>query len=211
MLPSAKACTGEDPVSPDFQGQCNGDRLPRVHDPVSLDIEMKVPTNANSFSFDFYFFSVEYPQFVCSSYNDFFVALLESNFVAPEGNENYSNPKDLNIAIDKDINPVGVNLAPAGLFRQCENKKGDSWEVTSCEDTEELAGTGFDENGGSSGVIHGGTGWFKARGNVVPGETIKLRLIIWYTADGKYDSSVLLNNFQWHTENVVPGITDSVD
>ncbi|NVB43876.1 hypothetical protein G6O69_39145, partial [Pseudenhygromyxa sp. WMMC2535] len=58
------------------------------------------------------------PEWVCSQYNDFFVALLDSQAV--------DNPSDKNIAIYDDNGdqwPVGLNILKAapGLFRSCES------------------------------------------------------------------------------------------
>ncbi len=166
-----------------------------TNDGVMLRLEIDVPPTAHSFAFDIYFLSSEYPNYVCSQYNDLFVALLDSTFTTT--NEQFKNPPDKNLAVFEG-NAVGVNLAPAGLFSQCVNTSGDGWSVTSCEGTEELAGTGFASNGGS--------GWLTVRGNVVPGETIVLRLAIWDVGDHILDSMVLIDNFRWGTSNVVPGI-----
>ncbi len=167
-------------------------------DGVMAQFELDVPPTVHSFSFDIYFLSVEYPQYVCSSYNDLFVALLDSTFTTSV--EAQKNPADGNIAVFEG-NAVGVNLAPAGLFKQCANTTGTGWEVTSCEGTEELAGTGFE--------THGGTGWLTVRGNVVPGETITLRLAIWDLGDHILDSMVLIDNFKWSTLTVTPGMTEA--
>jgi len=172
---------------------------PTVKDPVMIELVIDVPSNANSFSFNSYFFSKEYPVYICSTYNDFFLALLDSDFNMenPTLPEDQKNPADMNLAMDANGNPVGVNLAPAGLFKQCENKTGVGWAVTSCEGTAELEGTGFTGNGG--------TGWLVTNGNVIPGEEITLRLVIWDTGDAQYDSTILLDNFQWHGKIKNPG------
>ena len=46
--------------------------------PNELVVTLKAPTNANSFSFDFQFFSAEYPQYVCTEFNDEFLVMQES-------------------------------------------------------------------------------------------------------------------------------------
>lgn len=45
------------------------------------------------------------------------------------------------------------------------------------------------------------------RGNVVPGEVIELRLAIWDTGDGFFDSDVVLDHFRWSFDVVAPGVT----
>ena len=55
-----------------------------------LTLKIRAPTNARSFSVRTQFFSAEYPEWVCSEFNDFFVALTDSAA---------DNPADGNIAI----------------------------------------------------------------------------------------------------------------
>jgi hypothetical protein len=43
------------------------------------------------------------------------------------------------------------------------------------------------------------------QGNVVGGETIKLRIAIWDTSDGYYDSVSIIDNFQWSVDVSQPG------
>ena len=47
-----------------------------IRDDVALALTLKAPSNATGFSFDFRFYSFEYPQWVCAEYNDQFVALM---------------------------------------------------------------------------------------------------------------------------------------
>ena len=37
-----------------------------------------MPTNAQSFSVNTYFYSAEYPEWVCGAFNDFFLVLLDN-------------------------------------------------------------------------------------------------------------------------------------
>lgn len=171
-----------------------------VRNAVMLTMRIKTPKTAKSFSFNIYFLTEEYPKWICSKYNDFFVALLDSKYKS--GDPTLQNPADKNLAMDSNGNPVGINLAPAGLFSQCKNVNGNNAqnyhvEVTSCTGTEELQGTGFES--------HGGTGWLTTRGNVVGGEIITLRLAIWDLNDAQYDSLVLIDNFKWETAEYTPG------
>ena len=178
-----------------------------VNDPVMFKLRVRVPDAAKSFSVNVYFFSQEYVKYVCSDYNDFFLTLLDSTYVAPVENPELANPTDKNLAMDGDGNPVGVNLAPVGLFKQCVNGTSDAGTViTTCVDTNELAGTGFSS--------YGGTGWLTTRGNVKGGEVIELRFVIWDTGpsgspDYIYNSAVLIDNFQWQYEEYEPGTIES--
>jgi len=120
-------------------------------DPVMLTLRLRTPTNAKSFSFSMNFMSSEYPEWTCSPYNDFFVALLDSSFSGTP-----ANPADKNLAFytspSSTVFPIGVNLAfgDTGLFRQClDGATGcgggaTSGTTTACENTTELVGTGMD-------------------------------------------------------------------
>jgi hypothetical protein len=201
----------------------------KANDSIMLELSVRVPTNAKSFSFNTFFFSSEYPEWVCSPFNDFFLALLDSKFVPGPGQD--PNPKDKNIAVYNagggKVYPLGVNLAHGntGLFKQCENgltgcnTLATQGNVTSCQGVQLLAGTGFDIPKapsftgskcccGSNDLSGGGTGWLKASGNVVPGEVIKLRFVIWDTGDQYLDSLVLLDNFQWSLDASTPGVSE---
>ncbi len=192
------------PTSP----ACGGSGITgSVNDPVMFRLRLCTPAAAKSFSFNLYFFSQEYVKYVCSDYNDFLLTLLDSGYTAPSDHPELANPPDKNLALWFDAsnnpNPVGVNLAPAGLFKQCTNGTSDSGTViTTCVGTDELQGTGFE--------TYGGTGWLTTRGNVKGGEVIELRFVIWDTGpwgstDYIYNSAVLLDNFQWQYEEFKPG------
>ncbi len=177
-----------------------------VNDPVMLKVKVKVPKNARSFSVDVYFFSREFPEWVCQ-YNDFFVALLDSSFTTSD--PNLQNPPDKNLAKDEKGNPVGINLAPAGLFRvccnagmlQCDYDPMHNYATTCTLGPDELAGTGLYDDSDKNGA----TGWLVTRGNVVPGEEITLRFAIWDALDNILDSEVVLDNFRWYPIEVKPG------
>ncbi|TPW07847.1 MAG: hypothetical protein FD127_4434, partial [Acidimicrobiaceae bacterium] len=167
-------------------------------DSIMFKLRVRVPTNANSFSVMMYFLSSEYPEWVCSPYNDFFIALIDSGIG--------TNPADKNLAVSGG-RPVGVNIVKSNpaLFTQCKN--GDiscaappTASYAGCTGNAELAGTGMDllnpapKFGGNPGYcgtnnqLGGGTGWLKMSGNVSPGEIIEMRFVTWDTGDGWYDS-----------------------
>jgi hypothetical protein len=185
-----------------------------AHDPIELELKIRVPTNAESFSLKTNFMSAEFPEYVCTEYNDFFVVLLDSTFAGTP-----ANPTDKNLAFYKDatdqIYPVGVNLANGntGLFTVCKNGTTgctDVYEssINTCTSNADLVGTGFDlADPGCDGndQVGGGTGWLTTSGNVVPGEQITLRIAIWDTSDGQYDSAALIDAFQWSLDPSDPG------
>lgn len=213
----------------------NGNRLPAApgcpdptgsaaQDPIMLKLRIRVPTNARSFSVSTRFFTAEYPEYVCSPYNDFYVVLLDSSFAGSP-----ANPNDRNLAIyaliGGDTVPIGVNLAfgNTGLFQACKNGPtgcaplATAGTTATCTGTTDLTGTGFDQVNpppafvgvpgycGQSDLSGGGTAWLTTRGNVAPGETIELRFALWDTSDGYYDSLVLIDNFEWSTDPTTPG------
>ncbi|MCE9573901.1 MAG: choice-of-anchor L domain-containing protein [Deltaproteobacteria bacterium] len=207
------AHNGALPVAPG----CPAPNALTANDPVMLTLQIRVPVNARSFAFDSDFFTWEFPEWVCSPYNDFLVALLDSTW-----NDVPANPRDKNLAAYRDaqqkIWPVGVNLATldAGLFTQCVNGAvgcavlgGMTATITTCTGTDQLPGTGFET--GTPGmcttasVPGGATGWLTTRGNVVGGETITLRLAIWDTSDGAYDSTAVIDHFRWSGTPTSPG------
>jgi hypothetical protein len=191
-----------------------------------LKLRIRTPTNAQSFSVNTYFYSAEYPEWVCGAFNDFFLVLLDSSFAGTP-----ANPPDKNLALytapGNQQYPVGVNLAfGTGLFKQCLNGPTGcgggcvAGNNSACIGTSELAGTGFDVANpptqfasepawcGSSNLAGGGTGWLTTSGNVVGGEIIELRFVVWDTGDPWYDSLVLLDNFQWSLTASTPGTSD---
>jgi hypothetical protein len=205
-LPNAPGCP-----APSTVGQCGVGGC----DPVMLTLTIRVPSNAKSFSVKTNFMSYEFPEYVCTQFNDQFVMLLDSTWA-----EDPQNPTDKNLAfysdpITMERTPVGINLAHnnTGLFTMCMNGNGgcngpSPFEITSCLDATLMAGTGFDipESAcGTSNLRGGGTGWLTTSGNVVGGEIIKLRIAIWDTSDGAFDSTVVIDDFQWSVDSAEPG------
>jgi len=217
--------------------QANGGNMPNApgcpdpapgpaNDPVMLQLHVKVPTNAKSFAISTNFLSSEYPEWVCSPFNDFFVVLLDSGWTGTP-----ANPTDKNLAVyvspANQRYPVGVNLGhgDTGLFRQCVNgptgcgNGSTPGSITTCTGIGELAGTGLertnpgpnpqyiDEPGycGANNRAGGGTGWLVTQGNVVGGETITLRIALWDTSDAIYDSTAIIDNFVWSVDAAQPG------
>jgi hypothetical protein len=193
-----------------------------ANDAVMLKLRVRVPTNARSFSVGTFFYSAEFPEWVCSPYNDVFLALLDSTFTPGMGET--ANPADKNLAFfrapDTSVYPVGVNLAfgNTGLFTQCVNGAtgcgagATAGTISTCVGTSLLTGTGFDTSApglcGPGSLEGGGTGWLTTAGNVTPGETIEVRFVVWDTADHVIDSLVLLDGWTWSTTVTGPGTTD---
>jgi hypothetical protein len=156
----------------------------------------KVPSNAQGLMFDLDFWSGEWPEYVCTPYNDTFIAYL-SSLANPGG-------KPQNVSFDTNQDTVSVNN---GFFDRCTpgtqtGCKGTFTKTAACPGGEnELTATGFDDIGTYCGMQPstggGATGWLTTQAPVVPGEVITLELMIWDTGDPNWDSSVLLDNFRW--------------
>ncbi|MBQ3368072.1 hypothetical protein IJG44_04115 [bacterium] len=228
QVPKAPSCGGQAPQD-GLTNQCAGKSdsdIPVGQDPIMLTLKMKVPANARAFEFSLFFMSIEYPSTVCSknNYNDFFIALLDSTYNEKNPTAEYKNPYDKNLAKDDSGNPVGVDLAPAGLFKACNPScnnalTGNLNKWGACENDILLNGTGFGTEG-KSGVVgcaegHGGTGWLRVVGNVEPNEEITLRLVLFeqgiltdgYGPDHSWDSTVVLDGFQWLPTPKKPGVS----
>jgi hypothetical protein len=163
-----------------------------AYDGMALELELRAPTNARGISFDVNFYTFEYAQFLCSTFNDAFAALLYSR--SP------SVPASRNIAFDAQRNPICVNN---GFVEVCEpyeyigTRNGQPFTRSfACRyGTAELAGTGFDSE--VFGGPHAATGWLTTRASIIGGEDFILRLAIWDAGDEWRDSTVLLDNFRW--------------
>ena len=64
----------------------------------------------------------------------------------------------------------------------------------------QLAGTGFEDRGGSF--------WLTTSGNVIPGDIVTLRIVVWDVGDSYFDSMAVLDGFKWLPNATVPGTDD---
>jgi len=171
---------------PKSSGSCSVSK--NVNDVIAVKLKIKAPENAKGFAFDFNFFSSEWPNFICSNYNDSFIAVL----TAPS----FNSGKADNISFDAKNNPVSVN---SGFFDRCTpgTRTSDGKTSVCAGGPGELDGTGY-EAGGFTGTTQGGaTGWLTTQAPIEPGEEFELDFMIWDTGDSALDSSVLIDNFHW--------------
>ena len=174
------------------------------NDSAGLLVEIRPPSNATGFSFDFKFYTYEWPGFVCSSYNDFFIALLTP---FPNGQ------MDGNIAYDKMGNPVSVNNAfieacgcPGNPPVPCE-AGGKTFECPLGDI--ELLGTGFGFDAGGFGQDHGATGWLRTNAPIEnKGQAITVQFAVYDSSDGVLDTTTLIDNWRWLAS---PGVTVGTD
>ncbi len=175
----------------------------QTNDVIDVKLVLKAPPNAKGIAFDFNFFSSEWPIFVCSDFNDAFVAYLSA--------KGFNGGKPDNISFDAQKNPVSVNN---GFFDRCTPNVDTGCapdavpRVSVCPGGPgELAGTGFASvdqwcsqvSPGKSkpSTAGGATGWLTSTAPVEPGEEFTLEFLIWDTGDGVLDSLTLLDNFRW--------------
>jgi hypothetical protein len=142
-----------------------------INDDVALEVKLRAPTNATGYSFNFRFYSFEYPEWVCDQYNDQFIALVTP---APTGAING------NICFDSANNPVSVNLGFFDVCVGCPAGPGD------------MVGTGFNVWNDA-----GATVWLQTQAPVTGGEELTIRFAIWDTGDDAWDSTALIDNFKW--------------
>ena len=188
------------PGFPQASGPCI---LPySINDDTALQVELSVPSNAHALSFDFAFFSREFPFFVCTPYNDQFVALLDPP------------PMDAingNISFDISGNPVSVNLAyvphcdPA-LIGDYGNGCTIGANCPSPPTPYCPAGTSFLTDGPETGS----TGWLTTTAPVEPNELVRLRFAIWDATDTALDSLVLIDRVRWLATGGITQTTPSV-
>jgi hypothetical protein len=193
--------TGTPPGYPKDSQNCSGisgsTASTDARDGAGLLVKIRVPSNAKSFSYEQFFFTQEFPQYVCSSYDDFFVTIMDPK---PAG------LTDGNIAFDAKGDPIGVNN---DLFLAC--KAGD---YTIGGGGGGIFGGGggttrhFDCPAGQDGLSGtgifaqtGGTGWLTTQAPVTGATDISLLFTVWDSGDGNLDSTVLLDNFKWSLED----------
>jgi hypothetical protein len=163
------------------------------NDAIALEVTLRAPSNAYAFSFDFNFYTYEWPIYICSQYNDFFIALLSP---PPP-----SRP-DGNISFDGLGNPVSVNNAFLEVCGCPGNPPSPCMAGNKMFDcalgNAELVSTGFGLH--TEGEDHAATSWLSTRAPVVPSSTFRLRFAIYDSDDGGWNSSTLIDNFQWIAE-----------
>jgi hypothetical protein len=178
-----------------------------VHDYTELRMSIRAPINAGSYTFDFAFFSEEYPVYVCQGFNDTFLAIQTSQQYPPPGNQ---------IAYDANNHRINVNNA---FFQDC-NSAVAGWgygythactgALTLLNGTsyEKLLGPSSNPPSSCNGSHgSGGTDWLNTTSPIQPGETFTLSFIVFDENDGILDSAVLLDHFRWHSTTLGSPVT----
>jgi hypothetical protein len=166
-----------------------------INDLGQLRLSFTVPVNVTGLSFDFVFLSTEYPEYVCSEFNDTFYALLQ-------GEPLVNGSAYTNISFDNSGNEITVNN---GFFETAPN-----WTMA-------LTGTGYEtaDTWASCGLMGGipgctipnpcpgytgsMTGWLRTTTPLTPGSSVTLTFSIHDEGDNILDSAVVVDNFRWQT------------
>ena len=194
--------TAQQNVNPCGTGQSEANVA--IKDYTELRLTLKAPANAGSFTFDFNFFSTEYPAYVCRGFNDTFLAMLTS--------QKYVQP--FQIAFDPNAARINVNNS---FFQACTSiVPGDNLGYThACgQALSTLNGTGYEIKYGQTSLTvgnlnkgSGATNWLKTTAPIQPGETFTLSFIVFDEADGILDSAVNLDNFRWNSTTLANPVT----
>ncbi len=184
------------------QGTCPGTGDPE--DAAVLDLKVRIPTNARSMGFSMRFFSCEFPQYVCSAYNDVLAVLAlplagaDSNTLIVNGARSptaqvlaATDPMYPDVAFETAgmaKNVIGVNNQ--SFFTAC--KPGAASGYNNCKGEADLAGSGFEG--------HAASGWLSTTFPVTPGGVYVFRVAIWDSSDQLLDSSAVLDAVQFSTK-----------
>jgi len=183
------------------------EEISSVEDAVALELKLRVPSNVAAISFDSAFFTDEYPDYICSIFNDFFQVI-----VTPK---RMGSGKEGNVVFDQDGNSVSVNNS---LLRVCEPGEHGGKSFTCPLGATSLAGTGIDDCAGTA-LLPGGifgdleseresygasTGWLNTQFAVQPGEVITMRFTIWDSGDSSLDSVSIIDHVRFHLRSEPP-------
>lgn len=172
---------------------------PTINDDVALDLSIRAPANATGYSFDFRFFTFEFPAWVCTQFADQFVAIVNpAPAGAVSGNVSFDAmmlPMSANVSLVDCCDPVGAplfakncampNMCPKAPNPYCPNG------------VNALQGTGFDI--WASANESGATSWLTTVVPVKGGDVFDIRFTIWNGGDQALYSTVLVDDFAWIT------------
>jgi hypothetical protein len=176
------------PGYPKESPSCPGVETGDPYDSAGLRMVIRTPADAKSFTFDFTFYTYEYPDYICSMFNDFFVAMLTPKL---------STLPDGNISFDEQQNTISVN---AGFLEACNPCNAGGKNFACSLGYGEILGTGFESNQSFQYMIQGSasTSWLITTAPVdAPGSEITLQFAIWDSGDEVLDSTVIIDNFKF--------------
>ena len=155
-----------------------------INDAVEMKVTLTVPPGVTGFSVDYIFMSAEYEEWIGSDFNDRFYIIL----TAPQT----TNGQDKVINFTQCSNPNSYWDFQDANGKWCYIAINTAFSEKCPNAPTNISGTGHEcSSDGSS------TGWLTTKASVNEGETFTLRFHIHDTSDSAYDSTVLIDNFQW--------------
>jgi hypothetical protein len=158
---------------------------------VALKVALDPPAGATAFSFDWKYFSLDYPEWVCSQYVDnagvFVNGANVLNF--------HGHPVSANTVMEVcESGATGFGQGAVQSSHVCPNDPSPA---------SSLQGTGFHEPIGAR--MHGGSSeWHTTTVPVMQGSTYTVIFGIWDSVDGTLKSTVLFDNWQWSIATPTP-------
>jgi hypothetical protein len=187
-LPTSSSCVDQalrsefPPGFPMDPPACPGVWSGSVTDSVALTIELDVPTNAIGLRFASNFMTREYPDYLCSLFNDVYAVLMTD----------VARGELRNIVFDREGNPLTVNNA---LLSTCVSRGPLVCELGEAPLRGAIPYSCSEGDG--EGLVGGGTDCVQTTAPVVPGSRITLSFMIWDSGDGILDSVALVDAFEW--------------
>ena len=149
------------------------------NDKLHFTFKAQVPDLVESYSFNFAYFSSEWPDYVDSPFNDLFIAWQVSEVYT--GNVTFIGDAPLTVtALDPYLSTDGFTY-----------------------DEPQLQGTGFDGDGFFN-PGNAGSDWFAANQNVMPGEVLHMTFFIADMSDEILNTLTIVDNFRWGCEACIP-------
>ncbi len=193
----ASGCSADDPWDPTYQ----------TNDVVEWRLILKAPDEAKAFRFKYVFFSEEYDEWISSSFNDKFYAVLEA------GSTNGGNPTVINFTACRDPDAYFDFICEAGDTACEEGEKycyvaintslSECCWYGGCPDgtwTTDISGTGYScaaSQGVDSSNTGSSTGWLQTSWPIDGGESFAVTFHVHDTSDAILDSQVILDAFQF--------------
>lgn len=154
------------------------------YDLTQVRMVLRTPPNVTSIAFDFLFLSSEYPEYVGTSFNDTFYAIIGKNTV---------DATHINVSFDGNGKAITVN---------------NNYFQTPPDWTQSINGTGYEVmNSFGTEYVGSATGWLTTKAPVEPNEIYEIIFSIHDEGDGALDSAVVIDNIRWGFEEVEGPIT----
>jgi cysteine-rich repeat protein len=151
-----------------------------MYDAMDFVVTLTAPAQATGFQLDYVFLSLAYDEYVGTDEADkLYFVVTRQNGEARIVNTTSCRPEVTPEVVVDGVPScyVGIN---SGLSEICGSE------------TTDIAGTKYECNNGG-----GSTGWLRTSASLVPGERFTLRIHIHDAGAALYDSTAILDNFQW--------------